>query len=496
MTNLLEQLDETIRARGLFRRRQKILVAVSGGVDSMVLLHALNALAKKNHWRLTVAHLNHQLRGRSSDADERLVARAAKSLGLPLETTRVDVKQLARTGSLSLEMAARKARHEFLAQTAARLKISQIALAHHADDQVELFFLRLFRGAGSEGLAGMKWSGASPADRNIQLVRPLLEVTKESLHAYAAAQNIPFREDASNASLDIQRNRIRHELLPLLIRNYQPALRHTILRAMEILKGESEVLSEISEQWLGPHGQDAGGTKKTEFAKLPVAVQRRCIQVQLLHAGIPVDFSLVERLRLRPARSFTILPESTNDSGATLPCVTVRCDAAGCVHLEENSTVATKTDRTRIRMGEKPGKILFGGKIIRWKILRQKEFRIPRPPAGKEGFDADKVGERIVLRHWEAGDRFQPIGMARPVKLQDLFTNQKIPRARRHDLIVATTSENELFWVEGLRIGERFKLTPQTKRQIIWQWSLGKNTRLRVSTHHVRLAQLKNVRRK
>jgi len=496
VTNLLEQLDETIRARGLFRRRQKILVAVSGGVDSMVLLHALNALAKKNHWRLTVAHLNHQLRGRSSDADERLVARAAKSLGLPLETTRVDVKQLARTGRLSLEMAARKARHEFLAQTAARLKISQIALAHHADDQVELFFLRLFRGAGSEGLAGMKWSGASPADRNIQLVRPLLEVTKESLHAYAAAQNIPFREDASNASLDIQRNRIRHELLPLLIRNYQPALRHTILRAMEILKEESEVVSRIAEDWLDSHGQDARATKKTDFAKLPVAVQRRCIQVQLLRQGIPVDFKLVERLRLRPAQSFTIMSESARASGAELPLVTVQCDSAGRFHLEENSAVASNAERMPVQFTGDAGTVLFGGKNIQWKILRQKGFRIPQLQHGKETFDADKVGKSIVLRHWEAGDRFQPIGMARPVKLQDLFTNQKIPRARRHDLIVATTSENELFWVEGLRIGERFKLTPQTKRQIIWQWSLGKNTRLRVSTHHVRLAQLKNVRRK
>jgi tRNA(Ile)-lysidine synthase len=155
VNDLPAQLDQTIRERGLFRRGQKILVAVSGGVDSMVLLHALNALAKRNQWQLTIAHLNHQLRGRSSDADERLVTRTAKSFGLPVVAARVDVKKLARTGKLSIEMAARKARHEFLAQTAARLKISHIALAHHADDQVELFFLRLFRGAGSEGLAGM-----------------------------------------------------------------------------------------------------------------------------------------------------------------------------------------------------------------------------------------------------------------------------------------------------------------------------------------------------
>src|SRR5258708_2264438 len=141
----------------------------------MVLLRVLHELSQKNKWQITVAHLNHQLRGRSSNADERLVVRTAKRFGVPIVTGRADVKNLARTGKLSLEMAARKARHEFLARTAARLKISHIALAHHAGDQVELFFLRLLRGSGSEGLAGMKWRSPSPANPKIQLLRPLLE---------------------------------------------------------------------------------------------------------------------------------------------------------------------------------------------------------------------------------------------------------------------------------------------------------------------------------
>ena len=486
MTNLLEQLDETIRARELFRRGQKILVAVSGGVDSMVLLHALNALGEKNRWRLTVAHLNHQLRGRSSDADERLVARTAKALGLPVVAARVDVKKMARTGRLSLEMAARKARHEFLAQTAARLKISHIALAHHADDQVELFFLRLFRGAGSEGLAGMKWRGPSPADRRIQLVRPLLEETKESLNEYARLKKIPFREDASNASLDMQRNRIRRELLPLLKRDYQPALRRTIQRLMEILRAEAELVGGMAEDWLGKdsHGRDVRATKGG-FARLPVAVQRRSIQAQLLRQSVPADFALVERLRTSPGQSFSIVPQ-----------VSVNCDTSGRLHFHETISAKSKADQIEIDLADGTRDMLFGGKRIDWEIRPLRAFRVPRPQKGRESFDADKVGRRIVLRHWQVGDRFQPIGMRQGVKLQDLFTNRKIPRTHRHDLIVATTAENEVFWVEGLRMGERFKLTPQTTRQMIWRWKPGENAGLRVSAHHVRLAQLKNVRRK
>jgi tRNA(Ile)-lysidine synthase len=484
VSNLPEKLDQTIRARGLLRRGQKILVAVSGGVDSMVLLHVLHALSRKNKWQITVAHLNHQLRGRSSDADERLVIRAAKQLKLPVVSARVDVKKLVLTGNLSLEMAARKARHEFLAQTAARLKISHVVLAHHADDQVELFFLRLFRGSGSEGLAGMKWRGPSPANPKIRLIRPLLEQSKDSLLDYAVAEKILFREDASNQSLDFQRNLIRGELLPLLRLKYQAALRRTILRVMEILRAESELINDTTEAWL-TQGVTSPLTSEKEFGKLPVAIQRRCIQSQLLRRGIPVDFALVERVRTSPNQRFTIVPQ-----------VTVRCDSDGRLHFQEAAELGSRPEQVEVDFAGGAGETLFGGRKISWQVSAQKTFRLPPQRVDSESFDADKVGPRIVLRFWRPGDRFQPIGMKQAIKLQDFFTNQKIPRARRRELIVAATARNEVFWVESLRISERFKLTPQTKRRLTWQWKLGKNTRLRVSAHHVRLAQPKNVRRK
>lgn len=444
----------------------------------MVLLHVLHGLAKKHQWKITVAHLNHQLRGRSSDADERLVARAAKALRVPVVRARVDVRKLARAGKLSLEMAARKARHEFLAQTAARLKISHIALAHHADDQVELFFLRLFRGAGSEGLAGMKWSGASPANPKIQLVRPMLEQSKDALREYATSEKIVFREDESNEWLDIQRNLIRRELLPLLRRKYQPALRRTVLRLMEILKAETEFLTLVTEEWLTRSGK-SGFIRATDFRSLPLAMQRRCIQLQLLRQGVPADFALIERLRISPGLPFTIVPQ-----------VTIVCGGDGRLRFQESAAAKSNLEQVEISLVGEAGTILFAGKRISWGVTSPKTFRRPRISAGRESFDADKVGSSIVLRHWRAGDRFQPIGMAKAMKLQDFFVNQKIPRARRHDLIVATTAQNEVFWIEGLRISEQFKLTPQTKRRLIWQWEEGKNRRLRVSAHHVRLAQL------
>ena len=232
MSEFLQRVEVEIQNRKLLSRGQKILVAVSGGVDSMVLLHTLHSLAKENRWKIFVAHFNHQLRGRASDADEKLVRVTAKKLRLKFFTSGADVKAFAVQSKLSVEMAARKLRHEFLARIAREQKISAIALAHHADDQVELFFLRLLRGAGGESLAGMKWRSPSPADKKISLVRPLLGCAKAELLAFAGENKICFREDTSNFSTDFLRNKIRNELLPLLRKNYQPAVDKTVLCLM------------------------------------------------------------------------------------------------------------------------------------------------------------------------------------------------------------------------------------------------------------------------
>ena len=462
MSRLPEQIENSIRARKLFSRGRNILVAVSGGVDSMVLLHALHRLAPEHGWHLTVAHFNHQLRGRSSDADERLVCAVAKKLGLPFVAGRADVRKFARARKISIEMAARGARHGFLARAAKQRRISTIALAHHADDQVELFFLRLLRGSGGEGLAGMKWVSPSPADAKIKLVRPLLDLPKSGIEKFARENKIRFREDASNRSPDFLRNRIRRELLPLLRKNYQPALDKTILRAMEIAGAEAEFVSAAARAFAATkplrrrRRGDARPTKRN-FAKMPVAVQRRKLQAKLLRHGVAPNFDLIERLREYPNEVMSV------DSRRG-----VSRDKAGKIQVHRAVASKFRTDRVQLDLGA-AGSQKFAHLIFSWSVARPRAFRPPATTSGQESFDADKIGSRIVLRHWQAGDRFQPIGMGAAVKLQDLFVNAKIPRERRHELVVAEVG-GEIFWVEGLRIGERFKLTSRTARRLEWRW--------------------------
>ena len=448
----------------------------------MALLHLLHELAHEHRWKITVAHFNHQLRGRAGTADEKLVRKTAAKLNLPVVAGRADVKQFAAQSKLSTEMAARKLRHEFFAGTARNRNISTVALAHHADDQVELFFLRLFRGAGGEGLAGMKWRSPAPADTKITLVRPLLCFSKHELAEFACENGIRFHDDATNFSSDFLRNRIRNDLLPLLRRRYQPGLDKTVLRVMEIVGAESEFAGEAARKWLqksrGSRGNEAqtiiGNQNKSEpshvgchdFDGLPLAVQRRVLQLQLAEPGVAPDFELIESLRRTP--------DVFVSAGAK---VSVCRDKSGKIKVRTDSEPAFQTNELVVDLSGCVGQSAFAGMNVSWRIQPQKQFRLPAkkpaggPPALREGFDADRVGTKIVLRHWRSGDRFQPIGLKAAAKLQDLFINAKIPRERRHKLTLAVASCGEIFWVEGLRIGERFKLTPQTVRILVWRWS-------------------------
>ena len=237
----------------------------------MALLHLLHTFPARHGWKLVVAHFNHQLRGRSSDADERLVGKTAAAMGLPLVVERADVRRFAEKSKLSIEMAARKLRHEFFARAAKKRGIRMVALAHHADDQLELFFLRLLRGAGGEGLAGMKWRSPSPVDSGITLVRPLLDSTKVELQGFARQNKIRFREDVTNAQLEMPRNRVRNELLPLLRKKYQPGLAKTVLRLMEIIGAEADIVTGMAQKWLKDNGRDA----RRAFAD--AAARRPCL---------------------------------------------------------------------------------------------------------------------------------------------------------------------------------------------------------------------------
>ena len=269
-------------------RTARYLVGVSGGRDSVVLLHALLEAGFK---RLVVCHLNHGLRGRAAAADARFVAALAKRLGLECESEKVDVARLAANACESIETAARNARYAFFARVARKRRCRALFLAHHAGDQVETFLFNLFRGAGRGGLGGMSPDSERTVDRiRLRLLRPMLGVWREQIDAYIEAEALKFREDESNRAVDFTRNRIRHELLPVLERVFGRDVRGAVWRTAVILRAE--------EEWLSALAGEETGAELGLLRKMPLAQQRRRILAWLRTSGVPgVGFDQVEIVR-------------------------------------------------------------------------------------------------------------------------------------------------------------------------------------------------------
>jgi tRNA(Ile)-lysidine synthase len=245
------------------------------------------------------------------------------------------------------------------------------------------------------------------------------------------------------------------------------------LRLMEITGAESDFVGLVArasrpcvsdfpaKKTAKTHARDARATTKhraDDFEKMPTAIQRRILQAQLTELGFLSDFELVEQLR-RSAEKFV----SVN------PSLCVARGANGKLKLRNQSSAEFNSGELKLNFLDNAGRANFDGVRFNWNFEKRSP-KFPPRRIGREFFDADKTGKKIILRHWRAGDRFQPIGLKSPVKLQDLFTNAKIPRAKRFHLILAETIRGEIFWVESLRISENFKLTPETKRRLVWCW--------------------------
>jgi tRNA(Ile)-lysidine synthase len=448
-----------------------LVVAVSGGLDSMVLLHLLCRLVRKRHWKLEVAHFNHQLRGKESDADEVLVGERARALGLRFHSDRGDVQDWAARKKVSIEMAARELRHQFLATIARKTGARTIALAHHQDDQLELFFLRLFRGSSSQALSGMELVSPSPKDPEVRLIRPLLSIPKAELFAYAKRHKIVWREDASNSSLDYQRNRVRQELLPLLEKEYQPALREKIIQTMGMLAEESKVIAELAEQWCRDFESQKPGIRG--FEQLPIAIQRQIIHRRLGDKQIAASFQLIEHLRTRPgvyACCETVIPAQKRDKSGKSCRVKREGNGRVTCELAESESPLWNCEEKRVRVLN--GNWVFGGVRFCLRVSSESDMACPKgfENARREIFDATAIGRSIQLRFWQPGDRYRPIGMQADKKLQDCFTDLKVPLQRRHERLIACAASGEIFWVEGLRISEKFKVTPETRVRLFWWW--------------------------
>lgn len=442
----MKDLVATVRKQNLFSPGETIVVAVSGGADSVALLDILSRLDDLN-LNLVVAHLNHCLRGADSDGDQEFVAALAARYGLPFAVERVDVAAAAGRKRLSLEDAGRRARYRFFDETAQARGATSIALAHHLDDQAETVLIRLLRGAGAAGLSGM-----APA-RHV-LKRPLLLLTRDELERYLKLRGLPHRNDASNADTAFLRNSIRHELIPLL-RRYNPKVSHRLAATAEILARDEELLEQLTETAYRRLATDEPG-KVTVAAELlmkeprglRLRLYRRCL---LTLRG---DLRHIAQVHLEAADRL-LLSERPN-ARAKLPgdCFVTRCYGS----LSFQTAPRGAAPEWELAVSGEGEYRLPDGRTLQ--VLQSEPPRLLDPGSPLVAYLAPEAAPfPWLLRGFRPGDRFVPLGMEGTQKIKDLFINNKVPPADR-SRIPLLVSGGEIVWVAGIRLGDRARVKP------------------------------------
>jgi tRNA(Ile)-lysidine synthase len=453
-----------IRENRLLKGGQKIVVAVSGGPDSVCLLHILHALKKELGVELFVAHLNHQLRGAESDADAAYVSGLARRLKIPAVIESSDVRSYQKKHKLTLEEAAREVRYRFLASIAQKTGAQVIAAGHTADDHVETILMHLVRGSGIKGLRGLRaFTQQNISGAGFTIIRPLLGLSREETTGYCREHGLKPRLDSSNLSLEPFRNKVRHILLPEL-RKYNPRISEAFLRTAATAAADLDFI-ENEARLAAPkvslvNGDSVILDKKT-FLALHPAIQRQLLRDSIetllgslkdIEAGHIED--MIEALG-KPAGKIIGLPFALNfyiDYGRYIlaPDITSECPLP---ELKKEFSLTI------------PGKASSSG----WEAAAT---YVTRPAETKdEGgftafFDASTVaaaGKKLKVRGILPGDRFQPLGMEQEKKLNRFMTDEKIPRAWRNH-IPLVCSGGEIIWVVGYRISELYRVKPETKK--------------------------------
>lgn len=436
----VSRVERTVRRERLFKPGDTLVVALSGGADSTALLDLLARLPGYN-LRLIVAHLNHCLRGAESDADEEFCRKLAERYAVPFETSRVDVKTVAAADRLNLEDAGRRARIGFLDEMSVRYGVAAVVLAHHADDQAETVLMRLLRGSGLTGLSGMAYRNGRG------YVRPLLEITRPEIEEYLRDRGMDWRDDASNSDTMYLRNRIRHELLPLL-EEYNPAIRSSLAATAAIIRDDEALLEGVTARAFAESCTAGEGRIVCSIAQLRTlnpALLRRVLRhafkqvagtlegVGMLHIDALCDMIASGRPNARLALPHGVTPVREYDRLVLMQPDGEDADAdfeltmpgTGCYRIPSGGSLTVETVAVAIFPPE-PGTVYF---------------------------DLAATPFPWLVRTFRPGDRMTPFGMSGRKKVKDIFIDRKIPLPERRRIPLLWCGD-DLIWIAGVCASE------------------------------------------
>jgi len=439
---MLDRVTKTLKKYKMLTQGEKVVLGVSGGADSIAMLYALNESIEYG-LELIVAHLNHGIRGDEAKRDSDFVRETAKALGLTYVYGEVDALKYKEEFQLSTEDAARTLRYKFFDQVLAKHYATKLATAHTLDDQAETVLMRLIRGSGSKGL-----SGIPPVSNNI--IRPLIETSRSEIEEYLKAKNISWINDSSNDSKEFLRNKIRHDLLPEL-ETYNPQIKQTLSRTADILRSEEGFISKEAHK----HFDNVFSTNKLELVGNLNDYRNieQTLRFSLLRLAIEKQNSSLKNIsstHIVSADNF-LLSESVSGE-VELPEDTVIAKGYNTFLLTRRSEL----EREFSYVIQSPGKWSFPEFEVEVTIL--KTDTLDENNESVAYFDPESVDFPIEARNFKPGDRFSPLGMTASKKLQDYFTDIKLPQFLRSRAPIFL-SKGEIMWIGGIRIDNRFKVT-------------------------------------
>ncbi|MEW5784328.1 MAG: tRNA lysidine(34) synthetase TilS [Bacillota bacterium] len=458
---LIKKVERYIRSHRLLDEGDKVLVAVSGGPDSLCLLHVLTALAAGLKLELIVGHLNHRFRPEAR-LEAEAVETLAAAMSIPFEGASANVADYAVRHHLTAQEAARHIRYRFLVAAAQKHGAVKIAVGHHKDDQVETVLFNILRGTGPDGLSGMR---PRRAIGPVELIRPLLSVTRLEIEDYCRRNRLNPAIDASNLKTAYTRNKIRLELIPYLEKSYNPGIKEVLERLASMAANDRDYLEAAAEKVRASLCRETGKSMFllcSRLNRIPEALRGRVVRLSLER------FIGRKQINWRRIRQLLALAEADG------PAREIQLPGGARAYRSYRYLIITREARSPMPLLEAlplpvPGTAFLPERgELSAKI--QAEEDLVWPPAPEQAYlDYDTVPQPLTVRNRRPGDRFFPQGAPGSKKLKDFLIDQKIPSHRR-DYYPLITAEDTVVWVAGLRIAHPYRITGQTRRVLVLEW--------------------------
>ncbi|HKL09068.1 MAG TPA: tRNA lysidine(34) synthetase TilS [Bacteroidales bacterium] len=431
---MIDDFKRYIAINNLCIKDDKLLLGVSGGIDSIVMMH----LFRMSGYNIALAHCNFQLRDEESDKDEAFVTHLAENYQLPIHTIRFNTPEIAEKEGISIQMAARDLRYEWFEELRQQHHYDYIAIAHNNNDLVETFLINLVRGTGIKGLTGIK-------EKSGAIIRPLLFASRKMIDDYCRTNNFEYREDSSNKTTKYSRNLIRHEIIPAF-ESINPSFIDTMTQNINTLKNTEKIYYHTLQKTLTEIADEQD--KKTYFA-IDKIEKLEPVETYMFEFLNPYGFSI--------SQINDIIASLDGISGKQFFSPTHRLikDRDNLI-LEEISLVQSKP----FFIEETTGQIEYPIPLILDKSDKTEEFQI-NTQKNIAQLDYDKLEFPLTLRKWNKGDYFMPLGMQNLKKVSDFFIDQKVPIPEKEKVWIIE-SGNKIAWIAGMRIDERFKITENT----------------------------------